>query len=227
MERVLIVAAHPDDEILGVGATAARHAAAGDQVRALIVAQGAASRGPKSKGTRGEVAALRTAAKAAAKALGCQPPDFLGLPDNRLDSMDLLDVVKEIETVFAKLKPTIVYTHHASDLNIDHGIVCRAVLTAARPLPGSTVKAIYAYETPSSSEWRVPQEPAFDPNHFVEIGAFLDRKMKALRCYKGEMRPFPHARSLEAVEALAQWRGATAGVKAAEAFQVLRQVSRI
>jgi LmbE family N-acetylglucosaminyl deacetylase len=229
MERVLIIAAHPDDEVLGVGGTAIRHAKAGDQVRALIVAEGATSRQKKRpvKNARGEVEALRAAAKAAARVMGCLPPLFAGLPDNRLDSIDLLDVVKEVEKIIAQVKPTIIYTHHCGDLNIDHGIVARAVHTAARPLPGSEVQAIYAFETVSSTEWHARGDAVFDPNHFVDISPFLAQKLAALKCYKTEMRDFPHPRSLDAVEALAQWRGATVGMRAAEAFDIVRQISRI
>ena len=229
MERVLIVAAHPDDEILGVGGTAIRHAKAGDVVQAMIVAEGATSREAKRKPStsQAELKALKNAAKAAAKIIGAKEPIFAGLPDNRLDSVDLLDVVKVIEKTVEAFKPTIIYTHHGGDLNVDHGIVARAVQTAARPLPGSGIKAIYAFETVSSTEWHGPAGAVFDPVHFVEISPFLAQKLKALACYSMEMREFPHARSLKAVEALARLRGATAGIQAAEAFDIVRQVSPI
>jgi N-acetylglucosamine malate deacetylase 1 len=222
----LIIAAHPDDEILGVGGTAARHVRNGGRVEVLIVAEGATSRTASrdTAASAGELDALRSAARLAAAELGTQPPRFLGLPDNRLDSLDLLDLVKAIDAVVHEVQPDVVYTHHAGDLNIDHGLVQRAVLTACRPLPSSTIRAIYGFETVSSTEWG--RGEAFVPSRYVAVRDEMPAKMAALRHYKDEMRPFPNARSLEAVEALARVRGAQAGVMAAEAFTVLLEVER-
>jgi LmbE family N-acetylglucosaminyl deacetylase len=220
----LVVAAHPDDEILGCGGTVARHVDAGDTVHNLIVAEGATSRTADRRATEHQaaVAALRTAASRAAGILGAQSPRFLGLPDNRLDRLDRLDVIKAVEAVVAEVRPTVVYTHHAGDLNVDHRIVHEAVLTACRPLPGSCVRAIHAFETVSSTEWALG--PGFRPTRFVEIADTLRRKLDALACYTTEMRPFPHARSMEAVEAQARLRGASIGVNTAEAFEVVREI---
>jgi N-acetylglucosamine malate deacetylase 1 len=222
----LIIAAHPDDEILGVGGTAARHVRGGGRVEVLIVAEGATSRtaARDTVASAGELDALRKAARQAAAELGTQPPRFMGLPDNRLDSLDLLDLVKAIEAVVNDVCPDVVYTHHAGDLNSDHGLVQRAVLTACRPLPGTKIRAIYGFETVSSTEWG--RGEAFVPTRYVAVEGEMPAKLAALRHYKGEMRPFPHARSLEAVEALARLRGAQAGVAAAEAFTVLLEVER-
>ncbi len=225
-DTIMIVAAHPDDEILGVGGTAARHVRNGDRVEVLIVAEGATSRTAlrDTISTADELSVLRESARRAAVELGTRPPRFLGLPDNRLDSLDLLDLVKAVDAVVTEVQPDIVYTHHAGDLNIDHGLVQRAVLTACRPLPGAKIKAIYGFETMSSTEWGSGN--AFTPTRFVTIADQMPAKMAALGHYKVEMRPFPHARSLEAVEALARLRGAQAGVIAAEAFTVLLEVER-
>jgi LmbE family N-acetylglucosaminyl deacetylase len=223
MNTVMVVAAHPDDEVLGCGGTLARHAAAGDRVELLLVADGVTGRAEAA--SKAEQAARLAAAEAAARALGARPPRSLLFPDNRLDTVALLDVVRRIEECMAEVRPDIVYTHHAGDLNIDHELVHRAVLTACRPLPGSTVRALYTFEVLSSTEWRPGARP-FDPVRYVDIGATLERKMAALRCYGAEMRPFPHARSYEAVEALAKLRGAQAGMAAAEAFGVLRAIER-
>jgi LmbE family N-acetylglucosaminyl deacetylase len=225
-EIVLVVAAHPDDEILGVGGTAARHVRGGDRVDVLIVAEGATSRtAVRDTATSArELDALRQAAHKAAGELGTRAPRFLGLPDNRLDSVDLLDLVKAVEAVIDDVRPDVVYTHHAGDLNVDHGLVQRAVLTACRPLPGSTFRAIYGFETVSSTEWG--RGEAFAPTRYVAIENEMAAKLAALKHYQVEMRPFPHARSLEAVEALARVRGAQAGVAAAEAFTVLLEVER-
>lgn len=228
-ETVLIVAAHPDDEVLGVGGTVARHVDAGDAVHVLILAEGATSRASHRRQEEHVLAldALREAAGAAAAILGTAPPIFAALPDNRLDSLDLLDVVKEVEAVVAELQPSVVYTHHGGDLNIDHVVTHRAVLTACRPVPGLSVDALYTFETLSSSEWgSSDQEAPFHPRHFVDIETVLERKMAALRCYEAEMRPFPHARSHQAVEALARLRGAQTGLAAAEAFGLVRSFRR-
>jgi LmbE family N-acetylglucosaminyl deacetylase len=148
---------------------------------------------------------------------------LLGLPDNRLDEMARLDVIQRIEQVLARVQPEVVYTHAACDLNLDHQIVHEAVLTACRPLPDQGVKRILCFEVPSSTEWRgAGSAPAFVPNWFVDISATLAAKRAALGEYAGEMRPWPHARSIEACEHLARWRGASVGVVAAEAFMLAR-----
>ena len=217
---VLVIAAHPDDEALGCGGTMARHSAQGEDVHVLFLAEGVTSR----EGA-GEVEseARADAARDAAKALGAAPPRFASMPDNKLDTVPLLDVIKAVEAALADIAPDVVYTHHGGNLNVDHGIVHRAVLTACRPLPGCPVRAIYAFEVPSSTEWNDSAE-VFIPNRFVDISATIDAKMTALECYSGEMRPFPHPRSVQAIEALARWRGAAAGLEAAEAFHVIRRV---
>lgn len=220
-KNILIVAAHPDDEVLGCGGVAARHAKQGDSVEVLIVSEGATSRGDGG----GAVAALADAARKAAIVLGTRPPRFGGLPDNRLDTIALLDVVKIVEATGEEIRPDVVYTHHAGDLNIDHQIVARAVATAFRPISNATVKAIYSFETLSSSEWALPSAGThFQPCRFEDISDVLDLKVAALECYASEMRDFPHPRSMDAVTALARTRGATAGLAAAEAFCVLREV---
>jgi LmbE family N-acetylglucosaminyl deacetylase len=223
----MVVAAHPDDEILGAGGVMARHAAAGDEVFILIMATGAASRaGKNAPAVDIAIPALKQAAHRAASVVGARPPLFAGLPDNRVDSLDLLDVVREVEDVFADIAPDVVYTHNPQDLNIDHEITARAVLTAVRPQPGQKVCALYAFEVPSATDWYPRGDGSgFAPNHFVDIsGAPLAAKMKALACYEAEMRPFPHARSARALEALAHWRGAHVGLQAAEGFSVLREI---
>ncbi len=227
MHSVLVVAAHPDDEILGCGGTLAAHAARGDTVHVLIVAEGATSRdarrNPESR--KRDVANLQAAASRAASVIGANEPRTLGLPDNRLDSLPLLDIIKPIEAIVRAVAPQTVYTHHAGDLNIDHRIVHQAVVTACRPLPGSPVNAIYAFETVSSTEWQTAGE-GFRPHRWVDIEPYLGNKLRALEAYEVEMRPFPHARSFEAVKALAHTRGASAGLNSAECFMVVREVVR-
>ncbi len=220
---VLVVAAHPDDEVLGCGGTIARHTAAGDRVSVLFLADGVSSRAGQTDDA--EVELRKQAASLAAQALGTEPPRFFGGPDNALDSLPLIEIVRAVEAAVADISPNVVYTHHGADLNIDHRIACQAVLTACRPLPDSGVRAIYAFEVPSSTEWAGPGiGPPFVPRRFVDISSSLESKRQAVAAYDDEMRDFPYPRSMEAIEALAKWRGAGAGCPAAEAFDVLREV---
>jgi len=218
---VLAVVAHPDDEVLGAGGTLARHAVNGSEVHIIFLADGVGARG------QGKAAAARRAeaARNAALCIGAKDPRFLGFPDNRLDRLELLDMVQAIECAIQSIQPNTVYTHHIGDLNIDHSICHRAVLTACRPLSGSSVRRIYAMEVPSSTEWASSVAGnVFIPSRFVDISTTQKAKRSALEAYSEEMRPFPHPRSFEAVDALAKWRGAAAGLAAAEAFMVLREI---
>ena len=221
--NVSIVTAHPDDEVLGCGGVAARHADDGDQVNILILAEGATSRRSSlHKNTIEQVYDLQTSAKSAADIIGCNPPEFGGLPDNRMDSLDLLDIVRSVEDFVHRNQPEVIYTHHAWDINVDHRITHQAVVTACRPLPASCVRAIYTFETLSSTEWgHSLQGVKFQPLLYIDIAKQLQRKLNALAEYASEMRPFPHARSLKAIEALATLRGSEAGFEAAEAFGVV------
>jgi Uncharacterized proteins, LmbE homologs len=165
------------------------------------------------------------AAREACRILGCASVEALGLPDNRMDGLDMLDVVKLIEEKVAQHKPSTILTHHAGDVNVDHRVVHQAVLAACRPQPGHSVETLLFFEVPSSTEWSPPgSAPAFTPNWFVDISGQLSAKLAALRAYDSELRPFPHPRSIEAVEALAKWRGATAGFAAGEAFILGRRL---
>jgi LmbE family N-acetylglucosaminyl deacetylase len=227
-KTVLVVAAHPDDEVLGCGATMAKHSRQGDEVHVYIMAEGLTSRDPK-RNIRKHSADLSKLASAARKAhaiLGITKTTLGAFPDNRMDSLPLLDVVKAVEAVIAEIRPDTVYTHHAGDLNVDHRVIHQAVVTATRPLPGSGLESLLFFEVPSSTEWQAQTAAtAFIPNWFEDASETLDVKLKALKAYAMEMRPWPHARSLEAVEFLARWRGANAGWEAAEAFMLGRRRS--
>ncbi len=226
-DSVLVVAAHPDDEVLGCGGTIARHADAGDQVQVLIVAEGATSRQQQRDRLQAgdELSTLAQAAQTAGSILGAAGVELLDLPDNRLDSLDRLDLIKRIEQHIDRHQPQLVYVHHAGDVNVDHRRLHEAVVTACRPTPGHPVRRLLSFEVASSSEWQPPgSAPAFQPNWFVDISVQWQRKREALVAYASEMRPWPHARSLEALEHLARWRGAQVGVEAAEAFCLLRQL---
>lgn len=221
--NVLVVAAHPDDEALGCGGTVARHSAAGDRVKIVFLADGEGARREAAH----SVEARQVAARRAATILGADAPHFVDLPDNRLDSVPLLDVIVRLERAIDGYAPDFVYTHAGGDLNVDHRIVHQAVATLFRPLPGARWRGLFAFEVPSATEWSTrAMGAAFVPDRFVDIAATLERKMEALRAYEREMRAFPHARSNEGVRALATWRGASAGVMAAEAFQTIRWIER-
>jgi LmbE family N-acetylglucosaminyl deacetylase len=223
MADILIVAAHPDDEILGCGGTMARYASNGDLVHVLILADGETARDQGA--SQSTIEMRQDAARAAAKEVGALPPVFAGLPDNRMDGVELLDVVKIVEKTVEDVGPEQIFTHSPGDLNIDHQVTCRAVMTAARPQPGSPVRRINLFEVPSSTEWALPHaSSAFLPNAFIDITDFLEKKIAALGHYAAEMRNWPHARSNEAVEALARHRGSSVGRPAAEAFMIARDL---
>ena len=226
-DSVLVIAAHPDDEVLGCGGVIARHADRGDQVHVLIVAEGSTSRQIKRDRSLAadELSALAQAAQVAGSILGASGVELLDLPDNRLDSLDRLDLIKCIEEHIEEHQPDCVYVHHAGDLNVDHRRLHEAVVTACRPIPGQMVKRLLSFEVASSTEWQPPgSAQVFQPNWFVDISAQWERKRRALVAYSSEMRNWPHSRSLEAVEHLVRWRGAQIGVEAAEAFCLLRQL---
>lgn len=215
----LVVMAHPDDEILGAGGTIARLTAQGERVAWLLLGDGVSSRpapGPVTGQRR------REHCLAAAAVVGVDDVEFHDLPDNRMDGVDLLDVVALVEAAVARVGPETVITHHGDDLNVDHRVTHQAVLTATRPVPGSTVRTVLGAEVPSSTEWAFGGARAFRPSVFVDVSDTLEAKLAALACYEDEARPAPHPRSAEAVRALASLRGATTGVTAAEAFELLR-----
>lgn len=221
MKNVLIVAAHTDDEALGCGGTIARHVAEGDLVYAVFMTDGVSSRYQTDTTA---VAQRESAAEKARNILGIRENIFLGLPDNRLDSVSLLDVVQCLEPIINRLKPHTIYTHHHGDLNVDHRITHQAVMTACRPVPSCSVREIFAFEVLSSTEWSTPAMEPFLPNLFVDISTHLSVKMQALSAYAEEMRPAPHSRSLEHADMLARHRGYSVGLVAVEAFSIIRKL---
>jgi LmbE family N-acetylglucosaminyl deacetylase len=223
-ESVLIVAAHPDDEVLGCGGTIAKLVDSGALVHVVFLADGVFSRDGESQSE--ELNARRAAANKACDILGVTTVSFGDLPDNRMDSVALLDITQKIERHIFERRPSTLITHHAGDVNIDHRRTLEAVITACRPQFHHPVKSILSFEVPSSTEWQLPcNAPAFVPNWFVDISATLERKMAALDAYEFELRDWPHPRSRRGVEYLARWRGATVGVDAAEAFVLGRHVA--
>jgi LmbE family N-acetylglucosaminyl deacetylase len=223
---VLVVAAHGDDEVLGCGGTMARFSAEGRPVHLLLLADGESSR---ARVAHDPVEALTdarlAAARRSAEILGCASVSAHSLPDNRMDSCDLLDVVQLIEASIEACAPTLVLAHFGNDVNIDHRVTHEAVQAACRPQPGSPVRVLWFFEVASSTEWRTPGGvTGFAPNVFVDITGQWPKKVDALHAYAKELRPFPHARSVEGVEALARWRGVTIGVPYAEAFVAGRTI---
>ncbi|MDB4603795.1 PIG-L family deacetylase [bacterium] len=223
-QNILVVAAHSDDEALGCGGTIAKHILKGDSVYVVFLTDGVSSRNADGSGATDAVARV-SALKAALAVLGVEESNVtsFSFPDNALDSVPRLEVVKAVESVVSDIKPQVVYTHHPGDLNIDHRYAFEATMIACRPQPGSSVKEIYSYEVPSSTAWAgASYGRHFEPNLYVDIADYLNCKMKALTEYEEEMRIFPHARSKEALEHLARYRGSQVGLLAAEAFVVER-----
>lgn len=224
--NVLVIAAHPDDEVLGCGGTIARLAAEGERVSIFILANGLTSR-PGFDAAR-DAEKLRVhhdRARRAGALLGAHEVTLGGFPDQKLDTLPLLDVTQAIEREIERVQPEIVFTQHGGDLNQDHVITFRATLTATRPMAGRPVKRVYAYEVASSTEWAFGQfKPRFQPSVFFDIAAHLEAKIAAMQIYESETRAFPHPRSPEALRAIAMKWGSTVGVNAAEAFACVRHI---
>ena len=225
-ERILVVAAHPDDEVLGCGGTIARLVSEGRKVFIVILGEGMTSRFPNGNRECDKlVKALHAKSRQVAGLLGAQDVFLHGYPDNRFDTVPLLDIIKSIEGVVEKVKPGAVFTHHGGDLNIDHVIAFRATLTATRPITGCPVREIYSYEVPSSTDWSFGENwQCFRPNVFIELNEFLEIKIDALRIYDSEIRKFPHPRSPETLNAIAKKWGSMVGIGTAEAFSLIRTV---
>jgi LmbE family N-acetylglucosaminyl deacetylase len=220
-ERVLVVAAHSDDETLGCGATLRMHANAGADVGSIHFTDGVGARGASDP----EVGASRaSAAEAAASILGFRWIASGAFPDNRLDGVDLLDLIRFVERTKSEFDPDLVYVHHGGDLNVDHRLAFQAALTAFRPQPLGRPVEIRSFEVPSATGWSHPSIGApFRPTVYVDVGATWQAKRAGLEAYSDELRPFPHARSLEAIEAHAVARGTEVGLAKAEAFELVRR----
>ena len=221
-KQVLVVSAHPDDETYGVGGTILKHVNAGDKVTILILTDGVTAR-------HNEVEQQKIAAQKAGERLGVTDVRFGGLPDQQLDGLPLIEVIKPIHALVRELRPEIVYTHHRGDANQDHRTIFEATLVAVRPFDGNPVRQLYSYEVASSTEWGPPfPEWAFMPNVYIDISGCLEQKLFAVEAYRdthqNEVRPYPHPRSPEAVRIYAQQRGVTVGMHAAEAFVLVRQL---
>jgi len=221
MKKVLVVMAHPDDEVLGCGGTIARMADEGAQVRIIICGEGLSSRGET---TKAELERLNDELTQAASILGVEDVLHLDWPDNRFDQRPLLDLVQAIETAALSLAPDVIITHHVGDLNIDHVYVHNAVMTCFRPLPGRAQPMILTAEIGSSTGWSAPDaDSTFMPTVFSDIGSSLDRKIQAMEIYSSEKAKWPHPRSPEAIKAAAEYWGSRFGLAAVEPFVLVRQ----
>ena len=221
-KKILIVAAHPDDEILGCGGTIARMVKEGCKAYTLILGEGVTSRDEKRdvEKRKDALERLKKQARKAGEIIGIDETFIYNFPDNRFDTVPLLEIVKVIEKVKEKIKPSIIFTHYHNDLNIDHQITYKAAITATRPVEEETVKEIYSFEILSSTEWNYPV--TFSPDMFFDISNTIGLKLKAIKQYKDEIRDYPHPRSLEGIELNAKVWGQKAGVQYAEAFKVVR-----
>lgn len=221
-KKILIIAAHPDDEIMGCGGTAARLVKEGDEVYTMILGEGITSRDEARQREKREeeILRLKKQVHSANNTIGVKDVFIYDFPDNRFDSVPLLDIVKVIEKVKARLKPDILFTHYEKDLNIDHRITFQAVLTAARPTVDETVKEIYSFEVLSSTEWKFPL--SFSPDCFFDISGTIDLKVKAMEQYKSELREYPHPRSIKGIRINAKNWGMKVGMAYAEAFKAVR-----
>lgn len=227
INKALVVAAHPDDEILGCGGAMARLREAGAEVTVLILGEGPTARetGDMLKEEKLAAQIARTSAIDAASTLGVYNVRFADLPDNRFDTVPLLHIVRAVEATAHEAQPDLVFTHFAGDLNIDHQLTHRAAMTAFRPLPGCKPVCILGFEVLSSTEY-APNgiSERFHPTVYIDITGFIEAKQKALAAYASEMRPWPHPRSHEAIEHLACLRGSQCGIEAAEGFVLYRGI---
>ena len=231
--NVLIIAAHPDDEILGMGGTIAKHTSQHDNVTIIYMATGITARRESSEQKhtiknihkkiqedwQQEIEKLRRDAKKSARLLKVKNIKFFDFPDNEMDGIHLLKVVKVIEKEIKSAKPDRIYTNHYGDLNVDHKVVYNATLAACRPA-NFPVKEILSFEVLSSTEWSYPYN--FNPNYFINIDKHLEKKIKAMELFVNEIRKFPHPRSSENIKHVARRWGSVSGFNAAEAFELIR-----
>lgn len=222
MKKILIVAAHPDDEVLGCFGTVARLIKEGYEAYTLILGEGKTSRDDHRilENKKDEIEVLNDEIQKANQTIGIKKVFIEKFPDNRFDSVDLLDIVKVVAKIKDEVKPDIIFTHYENDLNIDHKITYQAVITAARPMVNECVKEIYSFEVLSSTEWNFPL--TFSPDTFYDIHDTIGLKIEAMKHYKSELCDYPHPRSLEGIELHAKVQGMRIGKQYVESFKSIR-----
>ncbi|AZJ35044.1 PIG-L family deacetylase [Tenacibaculum singaporense] len=218
--NVLVIAPHADDEILGCGATIAKHISEGDTVKVVVV-----TRGIKELYSDDVIEGIRKEAKEAHKYLKIEETIFYDFPAPMLDQTPSYLISNEISKIIKSYEPEIVYLPHRGDLHKDHRMVFESSLVAIKPVNGCSVKEIYSYETLSETEWAAPfGDDAFIPNVFVDVSEFMEQKVEAMKKFESQLKEFPHSRSIEAINALAKFRGSTVGANAAESFMLIRNI---
>ena len=221
-KTILIVAAHPDDEVLGCFATVSKLIMQGYEAYTLILSGGKTSRDNFDKQ---EIDVLKQEMFEANNYIGIKKVFQADFPDNSFDSVPLLNIVKEIEKIKRQVSPGVIFTHHSGDMNIDHQITHRAVLTATRPMVGECIRSIYSMEIPSSTEWNsFTKDTIFVPDVFVDVTDTIEKKVKAMSIYKSELKEYPHPRSLTFIKELAKSNGVKVGLKFSENFKLIRQI---
>ena len=222
--KVLVIAAHPDDETIGCGGSLLRHASENDEIAVITLTNGVGSR---KQAKEKDLIHREIAAEKAINILGANWIARGDFPDNAMDSVPLLEIVKFIEEIKNKYDPDIIYSHSPSDLNVDHKVVTSATLTSFRPQPGEKNSEIRLFEVPSATDYSIEElEGSFNPNLFINIENFWQSKLDALSCYDAEIREYPHSRSYKKIESLAQFRGSQSGLELAEAFALVRKINR-
>lgn len=217
MKRVLVIAAHPDDELLGCGGTVALHAAQGDEVTAVIVCEGESLRyGEDGVGQSDHI-------QAAGKVLGMKEVRTLKFPDQKLDTFTLTDIITPLEKLVDEVQPNVVYSQYGGDINRDHELLFKAVLVATRPME-EFIEAVYAFDTASSTEWAYPR--TFIPDTWVDITSTIEKKLEAMACYESEVRDYPHPRSLKSLSNRSASWGNQCMMEHAEVFMTVRRTLR-
>lgn len=225
--KIAIIAAHPDDEVLGMAGSIAKHTRNGDEVNILFMSDGVTGRDINydRESRLSEINARKQSAQTAGNILGVNSIEYCDYPNLRMDTVSVLEVTQKIEQHLQRWGATIVYTHHSSDTNVDHGVCFKSTLIACRPIPQCKIRSIRCFEILSSTEYSVSNHgPAFDPNLFIDVEEFVEAKIACIRAYDYEMRPAPFPRSEKVVEAQLTLRGSQVGLTAAEAFMEVRRI---
>lgn len=222
MNKVVVIAPHADDEVIGCGATIARHIDEGDEVVVVIATN--ASVGAPELFSPSKSQHIMEETVAAHQLLGVKERIFLDFPAPALNAFPEYKISLELSKIFQKFSPTHLYLPHPGDIHQDHKAIYRAALVAARPQGAHKTSNIFCYETLSETEWAPMQEKHFVPNYLIDVTKVFEKKIEAMKCCKSQIKAFPHSRSLEALEALAKYRGSTIGVERAESFFVERQI---